>query len=99
MSQRKLLETFDNDYLFMENLRIAKKENFTNLPKNDITFSKVALTKTHWETEPFQEEFDTSAHLKFQHINDFKPLTSQQRLYGKILSNNAYKTSLNEIYN
>tara|TARA_B110000263_G_scaffold250008_1_gene269821 strand:- start:554 stop:853 length:300 start_codon:yes stop_codon:yes gene_type:complete len=99
MSNRKILDLFDNDYLFMENLRLAKKENFSNFPKNDITFSKTQFTKTSYETDTFEEDFDNSSHLKYQHINNYKPLNAKQRLNAKNLSMAAYKTSLNEVYN
>jgi hypothetical protein len=102
MPDKKSLTLFDNDYLFKEKVRISKRESFANqkyYPTNDITFSKVHFTKSLYETDPFIEDFDSSAHLRYQHINNMKPLTKSQRLHNKILTNNSYKTSLSELYN
>ena len=102
MPERKMLQVFDNDYLFVEKMRIAKREKFANMrqyPNIDITFSKTQFSKTHFETDPFIEDIDSAAHLRFQHINNYRPISKEQRLKGKIMTNNAYKTSLAEIYN
>ena len=102
MPERKMLQVFDNDYLFVEKMRIAKREKFANMkqyPNIDITFSKTQFSKTLWEQDPFIEDFDGAAHLRYQHINNHKPITKDQRLKNKIMTNNSYKTSLAEIYN
>ena len=101
--KKKMLELFDNDYLFMEKLRIGQrnsKENFAgHYPNVDLTFSKTQFTKTKFETEPFIEDLDASAHLKYQHINDYRHLTQTQRSMGKKMANNSFRQSLEEIYN
>ena len=99
-SRSQLLELFDNDYLFIEKLRIANanggKEKYSVQP--DLTFSKTQMTKVLWETEPLTETLDSSAHLMYQHINNNKPLTQQQRLDGKRMSSAYFKDSLDEFY-
>ena len=55
MPEKKLLQLFDNDYLFMEKMRISKRENFANMkqyPDIDITFSKTQFSKSFYETDP-----------------------------------------------
>lgn len=102
MPEKKLLQLFDNDYLFLEKMRISKRENFANMkqyPNIDITFSKTQFSKSFYETDPFIEDFDNSAHLRYQHINNYKPMSKNQRLKNKIMTNNSYRTSLAEIYN
>jgi hypothetical protein len=102
MPERKMLQVFDNDYLFVEKMRIAKREKFANMkqyPNIDITFSKTQFSKSLYETDPFNEDFDGAAHLKYQHINNNRPQSKEQRLKGKIMANNSYKSSLAEIYN
>ena len=99
-NKSQLLELFDNDYLFMEKLRIANanggKEKYSSQP--DLTFSKTQMTKVEWETEPLTETLDSSAHLRYQHINNYKPLTQEQRLNGKKMSGSYFKDSLDEFY-
>jgi hypothetical protein len=102
MPERKMLQVFDNDYLFIEKLRQSKRESFANMkqyPNIDITFSKTQFSKTHFETDPFIENIDSAAHLRYQHINNNRPQSKEQRLKGKIMTNNSYKSSLAEIYN
>lgn len=102
MPSKQSLALLDDDYLFLQKMRESRKENMTNLknyPTSDITFSKTYFTKSVHETDPFIEEFDNSAHLKYQHINNMKPLSKQQRLSNKLMTNESYRNSLNEIYN
>jgi hypothetical protein len=102
MPDKKLLQIFDNDHIFLRKLTQSKRESFANMkqyPNIDLTFSKTQFSKTLFETDPFIEDFDSAAHLRYQHINDYKPMTKDQRLKNKIMTNNAYKTSLSEIYN
>lgn len=100
---RKVVNLFDNDFLFKENVKRNKRENFVNMqhiPTADISYSKTQLTKSVWEgMDLLEEDLNPSAHLQFQYINNYKPLSKTQRLNSRILSDNAYKESLKEIYN
>jgi len=101
-SGKKLLE-FDNDHIFLEKMKISKrnsKENYVgHYPTNDITFSNTQFTKTIFETDPFIESFDSGAHLQYQHINNYKPLSQLQRSTNKKMTNESLIESLDEIYN
>tara|TARA_B110000259_G_scaffold188176_1_gene245362 strand:+ start:2929 stop:3240 length:312 start_codon:yes stop_codon:yes gene_type:complete len=103
MSNKKLLPVFDNDLLFVEKLRTAKKDALTyaitNPKGKDLSFSKIQFTKTQYDTEPLTEDLDPSAHLNYRHLDNHKPITASQRLSGRKELINSHKVSLSEIYN
>jgi len=103
MSNKKLLPVFDNDLLFVEKLRIAKKDalihSITNPKGKDLSFSKVHFSKTQYDMEPLSEELDPSAHLSYKHLDNYKPMSSNQRLTGRKELIKSHKISLSEIYN
>lgn len=101
MPNRQTLNLFDDDTIFIEKLKTAQREKFANMthyPDVDITYTNTLFKKTLAE-DNFYEDDKNDAHLRFQHINNYKPITSEQRLKNKILSNDALKNGLKEIYN